>query len=93
MYAVPGLILFPGSPIAVTNRSQTEAFFATTWQQYEGVEVVEKNLIIMGEAPGTVWVDVTWRYGEGRGERLCYQLFMTSDGYQIAVLTPMDFAA
>jgi hypothetical protein len=55
--------------------------------------VVEKNLIIMGEAPGTVWVDVTWRYGEGRGERLCYQLFMTSDGYQIAVLTPMDFAA
>jgi hypothetical protein len=33
MYAVPGLILFPGSPIAVTNRSQTEAFFATTWQQ------------------------------------------------------------
>jgi ketosteroid isomerase-like protein len=93
MYAVPGLILFPGNPIAVTDPRQTEAFFATTWQQYEGIDTVEKHIVVMAEAPGSVWVDLTWRYGGGRGERLCYQLFRTGDGYQIAVLTPMEFSA
>jgi ketosteroid isomerase-like protein len=93
MYAVPGLILFPGNAIAVTDRSQTEAFFATTWQQYEGIEEVDKDLVILAEAPGSVWVDLRWRYGSGRGERFCYQLFLTAAGYQIAVLTPLEFVA
>jgi ketosteroid isomerase-like protein len=93
MYAVPGLILFPGNPIAVTDPGQTEAFFATTWQQYEGIEEVEKNLVIMAEAPGSVWVDVTWTYGSRGGERFCYQLVVIGDRYQIAVLTPLDFVA
>jgi ketosteroid isomerase-like protein len=94
MYAVPGLILFPGNAIPVIDRSQTEAFFATTWQQYEGIEIVAKNLVVIAEAPGSVWVDLTWTYGGGGGgERFCYQLFLTGDGYQIAVLTPLEFVA
>jgi ketosteroid isomerase-like protein len=93
LYAVPGLILFPDHPIAVTDRRQTEAFFATTWQQYEGIDTVERKLVIMAEAPGSAWVDLTWNYGDGAGERFCYQLFWTGDGYQIAVLTPMELAA
>lgn len=43
----------------------------------------------MGEAPGSVWADVTWGYGGGPRERFCYQLIEGPDGYQIAVLTPL----
>jgi len=62
--------------------------------------MVEKNLVVIAEAPGSVWVDLTWTYGGGGGggggggsERFCYQLFLTGDGYQIAVLTPLEFVA
>jgi hypothetical protein len=79
------------------RRRRTEAFFATTWQQYEGIEMVAKNLVVIAEATGSVWVDLTWTYGGGGGgggsERFCYQLFLTGDGYQIAVLTPLEFVA
>ena len=43
----------------------------------------------MGEAPGTVWADVTWFYGGRAQERFCYQLVAGAQGYRIAVLTPM----
>ncbi len=89
MYAVPSLIVFPGNSIPVTDARQTEEFFASSWSQYEGVDAVEKKIVIMAEAPGSVWADVTWWYhGEPR-ERFCYQLIEGQDGYQIAVLTPM----
>lgn len=89
MYAVPSLILFPGQSIPVTDARQTEQFFASAWGQYEGVTEVGRDLRIMGEAPGSVWADVTWFYdGEAR-ERMCYQLIEGPAGYQIAVLTPM----
>ncbi len=89
MYAVPSLILFPGQSIVVTDAKQTEEFFASSWSQYEGVHEAKKKLVIMGEAPGSVWADVTWTYGGAPQERFCYQLIEGNGGYQIAVLTPM----
>jgi hypothetical protein len=90
MYAVPSLILFPGNAIPVTDARQTEQFFAASWGQYEGVDETDSQIAIMGEAPGSVWADVTWSYDGQPRERFCYQLIEGSDGYQIAVLTPME---
>jgi hypothetical protein len=89
MYAVPSLILFPGNAIAVADAGQTEEFFASSWSQYEGVHEVDKQITIMGEAPGSIWADVTWTYRGRARERFCYQLVQGRGGYQIAVLTPM----
>jgi len=89
MYAVPSLILFPGESIPVSDANQTEEFFASSWDQYDGVDVVDKRIVVTGEAPGSVWVDVTWSYGGQHRERFCYQLVERSGEYQIAVLTPM----
>lgn len=89
MYAVPSLILFPGNSIPVSSAKQTEEFFTSSWSQYEGVDQVDKKIAVMGEAPGSLWADVTWSYDGKVQERFCYQLVEGSDGYQIAVLTPM----
>lgn len=88
MYAVPGLILFPGTSVAVTNRAQTEQFFRASFGQYEGVTKVDHELIITAETPHSVWADVTWSYDGRPRERFCYQLVGTDDP-QIAVLTPL----
>ena len=92
MYAVPSLILFPGNAILVSDASQTEEFFAGSWGQYDGVDAVDKRIVVMGEAPGSLWVDVTWSYDGKAQERFCYQLVAGTDGYRIAVLTPMALA-
>lgn len=89
MYAVPSLILFPGQSIPVSDAHQTEEFFASSWVQYDGVDTVDKRIVVMGEAPGSIWADVTWSYGGRPRERFCYQLVQGTEGYQIAVLTPM----
>lgn len=89
MYAIPSLILFPGQSIPVSDAEQTEAFFAASWGQYDGVDAIDKQIVVMGEAPGSLWADVTWSYDGQPRERFCYQLVEGSDGYQIAVLTPM----
>ncbi len=89
MYAVPSLSLFPGNAIPVTSAEQTEQFFSSSWSQYDGVDEVATQIAIMGEAPGSVWADVTWSYGGRPRERFCYQLIQGPDGYQVAVLTPM----
>ena len=89
LYAVPSLILFPGNSIPVSDARQTEAFFESSWDQYDGVDEIERKIVIMGEAPGSVWADVTWSYGGRPRERFCYQLIEGTDGFQIAVLTPM----
>src|SRR5688572_11439273 len=89
LYAVPSLILFPGQSIAVSDAAQTEAFFASSWSQYEGVNAVEKRIAIMGEAAHSLWADVTWSFGGKAQERFCYQLVAGDNGYQIAVLTPL----
>jgi hypothetical protein len=90
MYAVPSLVLFPGNVVLVTDAKQTEEFFAASWSQYEGVDEFDPRVAVMGEAPGSVWADVRWSYGGQPRERFCYQLLERSDGYQIAVLTPME---
>jgi hypothetical protein len=90
MYAIPSLILFPGSSIPVSDTSQTEEFFASSWEQYEGVDTVDSQITVMAEAPGSVWADVTWSFEGQPRERFCYQLIEGTDGYQIAVLTPME---
>ncbi|MDP9817055.1 DUF4440 domain-containing protein [Spirilliplanes yamanashiensis] len=89
MYAVPGLILFPGQAIAVGSEAQTEQFFASSWAQYEGVDAVEHDVAVLARAPGSVWADVTWRYDGEVRERFCYQLVAGDDGWRIAVLTPL----
>jgi hypothetical protein len=89
MYAVPSLIIFPGRSIPVTDARQTEEFFASAWGQYEGIHELEKDFTIWGEAPGSVWVDLTWSYGGRPRERFCYQLVGGPAGYRIAVLTLM----
>ena len=89
MYAVPSLILFPGQSILVSEATQTEDFFASSWSQYQGVDAIDKQIVIMGKAPGSLWADVTWSYGGKAQERFCYQLVAAPDGYRIAVLTPM----
>lgn len=89
MYAVPSLILFPESSILVTDQTQTEQFFASSWGQYEGVDAAEAGVVIMGEAPGSVWADVTWSYGGRARERFCYQLTSYAGRPQISVLTPL----
>ncbi|WP_433257929.1 hypothetical protein ACQPYK_21915 [Streptosporangium sp. CA-135522] len=89
MYAVPSLIVLPGKSIAVGDAGQTEEFFAASWGQYDGIDAVDGQIVVMGEAPGSLWVDVTWSYDGKARERFCYQLVAGPDGYQIAVLTPM----
>jgi hypothetical protein len=89
MYAVRSLIVFLGESIPVSDVRQTEEFFASSWCQYDGVDSIDQRMVVMAEAPGTLWADVTWSY-EGRPqERFCYQLVERGDGYQIDVLTPM----
>ena len=52
MYAIPSLILFPGNSIPVSDARQTEEFFAASWEQYEGVDSVDNQVVVMAEAPG-----------------------------------------
>lgn len=90
LYAVPALILFPGNSIPVSDAKQTEEFFTASWSQYEGVQEADRRMDIMGEAPHSIWADVTWIYGGQPRERFCYQLVQGPEGYQVAVLTPMS---
>lgn len=91
MYAVPGLILFPGTSIAVSHRTQTEQFFTASFGQYEGVSEVDHELTITAKSSHSVWADVTWSYDGRPRERFCYQLVGTDD-LQIAVLTPLELS-
>ncbi|GAA3381964.1 hypothetical protein [Cryptosporangium minutisporangium] len=90
LYGVPSLILFPGQAIAVSETRQTAEFFASSWDQYDGVDTVDKRLTVLAEAPGSLWVDVTWSYRGAPRERFCYQLVEGPAGHRIAVLTPLE---
>ncbi|MDQ3457170.1 MAG: hypothetical protein M3513_17305 [Actinomycetota bacterium] len=89
LYAVPSLILFPSNAVSVSDAHETEDFFAASWNQYDGVDAIDRDVVVMAEAPGSLWADVTWSYDGQPRERFCYQLVERTDGYQIAVLTPM----
>lgn len=89
-YGCPALIAFPGQPLAVTDPRQTRDFFASAIQQYDDVTDATPQVTIMGTAPGSLWVDVTWDYGDAAPqEHMCYQLLGTADSWKIGVLTPM----
>ena len=89
LYAVPGLILFPGQALPVSDESQTERFFASAWGQYDGVTETHTDVVVVAEAPGSVWVDVTWNHVGAPPERLMYQLVEREGTWKIAVLTPL----
>ena len=89
MYAVPGLVLFPGSSVPVTSKDQTEQFFAASFSQYEGVSEIDLELRVLVETSHSTWVDLTWCYNGQRRERFCYQL-INAEPPQIAVLTPLN---
>jgi hypothetical protein len=89
LYSVPGLILFPGQAVAVSDEEQTEQFFASAWGQYEGVTETHTELTVVAEAPASMWVDVTWNHVGAPAERLMYQLVETGGTWKIAVLTPL----
>src|SRR5680860_1629467 len=59
MYAVPSLIVFPGMVIAVSDASQTEQFFASTWDQYEGVQTLDKRIVIMAADPAPSLIHIS----------------------------------
>ncbi|MFC8191975.1 hypothetical protein ACFUMH_09980 [Cellulomonas sp. NPDC057328] len=89
LYAVPALIAFPAQSLAVADRSQTEAFFTSAWEQYDGVDDVSSDVRVVAETGHSVWADVTWRYGDERTERFIYQLVDDAGTWRIAVLTPI----
>lgn len=90
LYAVPALVLFPGQPIAVTERSQTEEFFASSWAQYDGVQEARADLTVLAATDASVWADVAWSYDGEVRERFCYQLVDDAGTWRVAVLTPLD---
>ncbi|KGM03061.1 DUF4440 domain-containing protein [Cellulomonas cellasea] len=90
LYAVPALIVFPGTTIPVTDARQTEQFFASAWEQYAGVDTAEPRIALLARGPASVWADVTWTYGGEPRERFCYQLLRAADAWQIVVLTPLE---
>jgi len=47
MYAVPSLILFPGTSIPVSDANQTEEFFTASWSQYDGIDTVDKQIAVL----------------------------------------------
>ena len=89
LYAVPSLVLFPGQMIAVDDRAQTEEFFASSWEQYDGVSSAVHQVTILAASDDAVWTDVRWSYDGAERERFCYQLARTDHGWQVAVLTPL----
>ncbi|MBB2922058.1 hypothetical protein [Cellulomonas cellasea] len=90
LYAVPALIVFPGTTIPVTDARQTEQFFASAWEQYAGVDSADARITLLAHGPAGVWADVTWSSDGEPRERFCYQLLRGRDGWQIVVLTPLE---
>ncbi|ACQ82382.1 hypothetical protein Bcav_4142 [Beutenbergia cavernae DSM 12333] len=90
LYAVPALIEFPGQAVAVSDRAQTEAFFAAAVGQYAGVNEARAEIDVIAETGHSRWVDVRWLHDGEPAERFVYQLVLTEGRWEIAVLTPMD---
>ena len=89
LYAVPGLILFPGQSVPVSSTEQTRQFFTAAFQQYEGVTQATADVTVLAQTVHSIWVDVTWQYDRGDGERMIYQLVDADSAWRIAVLTPV----
>lgn len=90
LYAVPALILFPGRSLVVDRVETTRRFFASNWNQYEGVTQAHADLQVLASTGHSVWVAVDWTYSGEVREHFVYQLVRDGGGWQIAVLTPLD---
>lgn len=90
LYGAPSLVLFPDGPVAVSDEAQTEAFFASSWDQYDGVTEATPEIRVLASTRAAVWADVTWSWDGVPRERFCYQLAATGTGWRVAVLTPLD---
>lgn len=88
-YAVPALIVGPDQVIAVSDRAQTEEFFASAFGQYDGVTEARADVGVVAQSSHSLWVDVRWTYDNAPAERNMYQLIRAGETWQIAVLTPM----
>lgn len=89
LYAVPGLILFPGQSLVVDDPDLTRRFFAGNWSQYDGISEAVPELEVIAATDHSAWVKVDWRYGGQVREHFVYQLVRAAGGgWQIAVLTP-----
>lgn len=91
-YAVPALVLFPGQAIAVSDRAQTEQFFASAWEQYHGVTSARRETKVLAATDHAIWADVRWSYPSAEPERFCYQLARVGEDWKVAVLTPLPIA-
>ena len=89
LYAVPALVLFPGQAIAVSDRTQTEEFFASSWAQSEDVSKPSVTSASWPRATTPCGPMSAGRYDGAERERFCYQLARKDDGWQVAVLTPL----
>lgn len=89
LYTVPALVEFPGQAVAVSEPLQTEQFFAASFAQYEDVQDVTAAVTTVATTGHSAWVEVSWSYDGQPVERFMYQLVQTSDGWRIAVLTPL----
>lgn len=90
LHAVPGLILVPGRVVAVNDRDQVEDFFHASWCNRGEVGELGNHITVIAEAPGSLWVDVTWSYPGDFRERFRYQLTEQDGEWYIAVVTPLD---
>ena len=62
MYAVPSLIVFPWQSARGQRFSAGRTVLHFLVEQYDGVDLIEKNVSVMAEAPSNVWADVAWSY-------------------------------
>ena len=74
----------------VSSAEQTRQFFSAAFPPYEGVTEATADITVLAQTVHSIWVDVTWQYDRGDGERLSYQLIEADSGWQIAVLTPVS---
>ncbi len=96
-YASPCFIVAPGHLQAVTDPAETEAFFAQSLSQYDGVETAEPEVeLLKTEVEYTLWAVVTWSYakaGEKKAkpqEKMCYQLAQQNGQWKIACLSMLE---
>ena len=90
-YAVPSLIEFPDQRIVIFEAAQTENFFRTAFEQYEGITRADADIDVVEKTGHSVWAAVNWSYDlDVPGERNMYQLVRIEGAWKIAVLTPLD---
>lgn len=68
-YAVPSLIEFPDQRIVVFEAAQTENFFRTAFEQYEGITRADADIDVVEKTGHSVWAAVSLRHLAGSDRR------------------------